>query len=173
MAGRGRRPEMAERRGTGGRGGPGTLSEELSMDDFAPVAESSELNRSRTAPSKLQPLVDMARSQPGRKFERTVSVPATDGDGSPVFETNEDGTPVADGDGNPIPKMVREPHTYTLDAAKAFAAELRNVGNRNHLSVKRLSLRIVADPPLAKATASDEIRVQFYIVSRKPEETAS
>ena len=36
----------------------------------------------------------------------TRAVQATDGDGNPLFETDEDGNLILDGDGNPIPVMV-------------------------------------------------------------------
>ena len=163
---------MARKDGTGGRGGTG--NEGFDASAFALVEETEELSRSRTAPSELQPLVDMAKANPNRKFERTDEVQATDENGDARWEMNDEGTDYArDEGGNPIPVMTRVPHVYKLEEAKKFAAELRNVGNRNRLPAKRLSLRIVADPPLAKATESDEIRVQFYIVQRTPQEQTS
>jgi hypothetical protein len=161
---------MARKEGTGGRGSLGTLPEGFSPDDFDVVSEAEELTRSTAAPSEFQPLVDMAREHLGRKFERTVKVQATNDNGEPVWETDGDGNVVTDDDGNAIPVMTRVPHLYKLEEAKKFQTELRNVGNRNKLPAKRLSLRIVTDPPLAKATETDEIRVQFYIVSRSPQE---
>lgn len=158
--------------GSGGRGGYADGGIDISA--FAVVEVDEELNRSRTPASELQPLVDMAKQNIGRKFERTDTVQATDQEtGELLWETGEDGAPVMDDQGNPIPVMVRVPHVYKLEEAKAFAAELRNVGNRNRLPARRLSLRVVADPPLAKAQENDELRVQFYIVRRGQEETAS
>jgi hypothetical protein len=154
--------------GSGGRGGYADSG--IDLEAFAVVAEDEELSRSRVAPSELQPLVDMARQNIGRKFERTDPVQDTDENGEPLWEADEDGNPKMDENGNPVPVMVRVPHIYKLEEAKAFAADLRNVGNRNKLPARRLSLRVVADPPLAKATEEDEIRVQFYIVGRTPQE---
>lgn len=161
----------SQEQGSGGRGGYADGGIDLSA--FAVVEVDDELSRSRTPASELQPLVDMARQNIGRKFERTDTVQATDDDGAPVWETHEDGSQVIGDDGQPIPVMIRVPHVYKLEEAKTFAAELRNVGNRNRLPARRLSLRVVADPPLAKAQENDELRVQFYIVRRGQEETAS
>jgi hypothetical protein len=145
---------MADRRGTGGRGSTGQLPEQFSAEDFAAVEEAQELSRGRSTPSKLQPLIDMARQSPGRKFERQDVV--MDGD-----------KPQTDESGN----VVRRPHVYSLSEAESFASDLRNAGNRNKLSAKNLSLRIVSSPPLTKAKeqGANEVRVQFYIVGKTPD----
>jgi hypothetical protein len=147
---------MAERRGTGGRGSTSTLPD-VSLDDFTVVDEAAELSRSRTEPSKLQPLIDLAKGSLGRKIERMDVV--MDGNGQPV--TDEEG------------KVKRTPHIYSKAEADQYAADLRNVAQRNKLPQKRLSLRVVADPPLAQAKDGDKIRVQFYIASRKQAEATA
>jgi hypothetical protein len=154
-----------QQEGTGGRGGTGVL-ETIDVDEFGVVSDEHELSRSRTAPSPLKPLVDMARRSIGRKFEKSDPVQATDPEtGEPMF--GEDGAPVweTDEQGN----LIRVPHTYTLAEANEFATELRAAGNRDKLPAKRLSLRIVAEPPLSgegAAKEGDSIRIQFYVVRR-------
>jgi hypothetical protein len=148
---------MAERRGTGGQGGTGAAAvDDFSMDDFAviPQGDARELSRSRVAPSKVQPLIDLARDNLGQKIEWTV----------PVMENGEAKRDEETG------RVIREPRVYTKAEAEAFSADLRNAANRNKLPARRLSLRIVTEPPLAKAKDTDKIKVQFYIVGRSPNE---
>lgn len=143
-----------DRSNTGGRGGEGPAEvSDFNLDDFVVIEKDSsqELSRSRTAPSKFQPLIDLARKNLSRKIERTQ--------------------PVMDGEGNATGE--REPMTYSREEAQAYVSELNNLRNRNKLPAKRLSLRIVSDPSIASMGDGDRTRVQFYIVGRKPtEETA-
>jgi hypothetical protein len=151
-------PADRREQGTGGRGSTGALPD-VSVDEFGVVDEAAELSRSRTEPSKVQPLIDLARSQLGRRFERTDVV-------------MENGAPKLNEDGQP----VRVPHQYTLEAAEEFAGQLRNAAQRNKLPQKRLSLRIVSEPSLTQVKdgkAKPPIRVQFYIVGRKPTEASA
>lgn len=166
---------MAKREGSGGRGGVATDAPDgFNLDDFAVVQEAEELSRSRVAPSHVQPLIDLAREHLGQKIEKRDVVPVLDDEGNPVYQmtTNDDGSEqaVTDDEGNPVPQMERRPHVYSKSEAEKYTAELRNAATRNRLPARRLSLRIVTDPPMAKTTDSDEIRVQFYIVGRTPNE---
>jgi hypothetical protein len=136
---------MADRRGTSGRGGTATDPPGVNLDDFVVVEQTEqEITRSRLAPSALQPLVDLAMRNLGRKIEQT--------------DVREDG------EGN----KVRTPHVYTFDEATEYANQLTQLRSRNRLSQKGLSLRILSDPPLSKGKpADDKVRVQFYIINRK------
>jgi hypothetical protein len=165
---------MARKQDTDGTGGRGSLStlENLGADDFDIVPEEEELTRSNVGPSALKPLIDKARQNQGRKIQHRDPVQATNEDGSPMFE--EDGeTPVweRNEDGSP----VKRPRLYKKADAEEFVKELRNAGNREKLSQKRLSLRIVAKTPegvsLAKASESDEVEVQFYVIGLTPNVT--
>jgi hypothetical protein len=163
--------------GTGGRGGAGQYPAELSPDDFVVADESSgitELDRTRSAPSELQPLVDKARKNLGKKIARSSLVPVEE-NGQPVYELDEVGEVRLDEEGNPVPKMQRVERAYSYEEAEHFAAGLRNVANRNKLPAKGYSLRIVSQPPLSKAKTMEPkpegILVQFYVIRTRPSQT--
>lgn len=158
--------------GTGGRGSLSTLPD-LGVEDFDVVPEEEELTRSNVGPSALKPLIDKARANLGRKIGPRDPVQATDAetgellfeeDGqTPVWERNEDGS------------LVKRPRLYSKKDAEEFVKDLRNAGNREKLSQRRLSLRIVAKTPegvsLAKASDADEVEVQFYVIGLTPNVT--
>jgi hypothetical protein len=176
-------PRKQDQDGTGGRGSLSTL-EDLGVEDFDVVPEDEELTRSNLGPSKYKPLIDKARQNQPRKIRLSDPIQATDPEtGEPIFETDESGNVVQDGDGNPVPvwerredgSLVKRPRLYKKTDAEEFVKELRNAGNREKLSQRRLSLRIVAKTPdgvsLAKASESDEVEVQFYVIGLTPNVT--
>jgi hypothetical protein len=167
---------MAKKEGTGGRGGAGVL-EALSLDMLTTVDEEERISRSRSEPSPLKPFIEAARKDLGayKGFEDTV--PVTDEDGNPIQETDSEGRPIfqaedgsytLDQTDTPVYATEQRPHPFTKAEALELYNELRNAGNREKLTAKRLSLRILLDPPKDKAPEEGPVFVQFYIIKMGP-----
>jgi hypothetical protein len=131
---------MAERRGTGGRGGTATDAPTFNLEDFAPVRETEKISRSTVQPSAYRPLVELALANMGEHIEHSQP-------------TGEDG--------------AREPVTYSKDEAQKLFDGLRAAADQMKLPASRRSLRIVTDPKLGEAKDEDRIRVQWYAIRLK------
>jgi hypothetical protein len=131
---------MAERRGSGGRGGVATDAPAFNLEDFQPVKTEEKISRSATQPSAYRPLVELALANMEEYIEHRQ--PA-----------GEDGT--------------REPVTYSKDEAQQLFDNLRAAADQMKLPASRRSLRIVTLPKLSEAKDDDRIRVQWYVIRLK------
>jgi hypothetical protein len=158
---------MAKKEGTGGRGGLGVL-DSLSMDMLSTVEEEERISRSRTDPSPLKPFIDKAKNDLGTYMGFMDTVSVADEDGQPIQAVDGEGNPLWNEDGTPQYLFEQRPHAFTKAEAVELYDELRKAGNRDKLTQKRLSLRILLDPPKDKAPEDGPVFVQFYVIKMGP-----